>query len=337
MANTWLVAGGAGYIGAHVVRSLRAAGAAAVVIDDLSTGDPRRVDVPFVQGDIADSALVADTLRRFEVTGVVHLAGDKQVEQSMREPLSYYRRNVYNMIQLLTAMAETGVAKLVFSSSAAVYGMVDSAQVSENDPTRPINPYGETKLVGEWLIRDQARATGLRFASLRYFNVAGTAAPELVDLGRSNLIPMVFDALARGEQPVIFGAEHPTPDGTCVRDFIHVEDLADAHVAAIATLDQPGAAHVFNVGCGRGYSVREVIEMVGEVSGIAVEPRIGPPRPGDPATVVADTRLINSTLGWRARHDLREMVRSAWQAQPQNAGQAQPRHAGQPRAAQGWP
>jgi UDP-glucose 4-epimerase len=324
MTDTWLVSGGAGYIGAHVVRSLQAAGAEAVVIDDLSTGDIRRVDVPFIHGDIADCELVTDTLRRHQITGVVHLAADKQVEESMREPLAYYRRNVLNLMQLLTAMDRCQVGKLVFSSSAAVYGMVESPQVSEGHPTRPINPYGETKLIGEWLIRDQARATGLRYAALRYFNVAGTASPELADLGRTNLIPMVFDALARGEQPVIYGGKHPTPDGTCVRDFIHVQDLADAHVAAIDALDEPGAGHVFNVGCGRGYSVREVIEMVAEVSGRSIEPRMGAARPGDPAIVVADAGHISATLGWRPRHDLREMVSSAWHAQPRllSAGQS---------------
>jgi len=324
MTDTWLVSGGAGYIGAHVVRSLQAAGAQAVVIDDLSTGDARRVEVPFVEADIADCELVADTLRRHRITGVVHLAADKQVEESMREPLTYYRRNVFNLMQLLSAMALCEVGKLVFSSSAAVYGMVDSPQVREDHPTRPINPYGETKLIGEWLIRDQARATGLRFAALRYFNVAGTASPELADQGRTNLIPMVFEALARGEQPVIYGGQHPTPDGTCVRDFIHVQDLADAHVAAIGALDEPGADHVFNVGCGRGYSVREVIEMVAEVSGRSIEPRVGAARPGDPAIVVADAERISRVLGWRPRHDLREMVSSAWHAQPRllSAGQS---------------
>ena len=314
MTDTWLVAGGAGYIGAHVVRSLQASGLGAVVLDDLSTGSRDRVRVPFVHGDIGDVDLVIDTLRRHRITGVIHLAADKQVAESMREPLAYYRRNVVNLVQLLTAMDRAEVARLVFSSSAAVYGMVEAALVAEDHPTRPINPYGETKLVGEWLIRDQARATGLRFAALRYFNVAGTAAPELADLGRTNLIPMVFDALGRGEQPVIFGSDYPTPDGTCVRDFIHVEDLADAHVAAIATLDSPAAAQVLNVGCGRGYSVREVIETVAEVAGLNIEPRLAEPRPGDPATVVADTTAISTALGWRPRHDLREMVRSAWQA-----------------------
>jgi UDP-glucose 4-epimerase len=324
MTDTWLVSGGAGYIGAHVVRSLQAAGVDAVVIDDLSTGDARRVSVPFIQADVADCELVADTLRRHQITGVVHLAADKQVEESMREPLTYYRRNVVNLMQLLTAMARCDVGKLVFSSSAAVYGMVDSPQVGEDHPTRPINPYGETKLIGEWLIRDQARATGLRYAALRYFNVAGTATPELADQGRTNLIPMVFDALGRGEQPVIYGGQHPTPDGTCVRDFIHVQDLADAHVAAIDALDEPGAGHVFNVGCGRGYSVREVIDMVAEVSGRSIEPRMGAARPGDPAIVVADAERIGRVLGWRPRHDLREMVSSAWHAQPRllSAGQS---------------
>jgi len=317
MTDTWLVAGGAGYIGAHVVRSLQAAGLDAVVIDDLSTGEADRVTVPLVRGDVGDVDLVTDTLRRHRITGVVHLAADKQVAESMAEPLAYYRRNVVNLMQLLTAMDRAGVDRLVFSSSAAVYGMVEAALVGEDHPARPINPYGETKLVGEWLIRDQARAAGLRFAALRYFNVAGTATPELGDLGRTNLIPMVFDALDRGEQPVIFGADYATPDGSCVRDFIHVEDLADAHVAAIATLDAPGAGHVLNVGCGRGYSVREVIETVAEVTGRAIEPRLGVARPGDPAMVVADTTRISTMLGWRPRHDLREMVRSAWQARQQ--------------------
>jgi len=314
MTDTWLVAGGAGYIGAHVVRSLQAGGIGAVVLDDLSTGRSDRVQVPFVRGDIGDLDLVTDVLRRHRITGVIHLAADKQVAESMLQPLGYYRRNVFNLVQLLTAMDRAEVDRLVFSSSAAVYGMVEAALVSEDHPTRPINPYGETKLVGEWLIRDQARATGLRFAALRYFNVAGTAAPELADTGRTNLIPMVFDALERGERPMIYGCDYPTPDGTCVRDFIHVEDLADAHVAAIAALDTPDAAQVFNVGCGRGYSVREVIDTIAEVAGFNIEPRSGDPRPGDPAMVVADTRLINTALGWHPRHDLREMVRSAWHA-----------------------
>ncbi len=311
----WLVSGGAGYIGAHVVRSLLAVGASAVVLDDLSTGVRQRVEVPFVHGDIADVALVERTLREHRVTGVVHLAADKQVEESVRLPLRYYQRNVVNLMHLLTAMADAGVDRLVFSSSAAVYGMVDSDRVAEDDPTVPINPYGQTKLVGEWLIRDQARAAGLRYAALRYFNVVGAGSPELADRGRSNLVPMIFGALARGEQPRIFGSDYPTPDGTCVRDYIHVVDLADAHVAAIAALDAPDAELVVNVGCGRGYSVREVVDVVAEVVGRPLSPVLADRRPGDPASVVADTSRIAQMLGWRARYDLTDMVRSAWQAE----------------------
>jgi UDP-glucose 4-epimerase len=315
VSQTWLVAGGAGYIGAHVVRSLQAAGLQAVVLDDLSTGDAGRVDVPLVHGDIADVPLVVSTLRRYEVAGVIALAADKQVEESMRRPLHYYRRNVNNLVHLLEAMQEAGVDQLVFSSSAAVYGMVEGDSVRESDPTVPLNPYGESKLIGEWLIRDQARATGLRYAALRYFNVVGAGSPELADHGRTNLVPLVLDAVRRQASPVIFGDDHATPDGTCVRDYIHVSDLADAHVAAIGALAQPDASLVLNVGCGRGYSVREVIDMVAEVSGHAIDPVVGDRRPGDPASVVADTGLIGATLGWRARHDLRDMVASAWEAE----------------------
>jgi len=311
----WLVSGGAGYIGAHVVRSLRQAGATAVVLDDLSNGFAERVDVPLVCGNIGDVDLVVQTLREHRVTGVVHLAADKQVEESVRQPLRYYQRNVENLRRLLSAMQLAEVDRLVFSSSAAVYGMVDSDRVREDDPTAPINPYGETKLIGEWLIRDQARAAGLRYAALRYFNVVGAGAPELGDRGCSNLVPMIFAALRRGDRPQIFGSDYPTPDGTCVRDYIHVADLADAHVAAIAALEAPDAALVVNVGCGRGYSVREVIDMVGEVIGTAIEPVLGPRRAGDPASVVADIGRIAQVLGWRARYDLSDMVRSAWQAE----------------------
>ncbi|MFL6164082.1 MAG: UDP-glucose 4-epimerase GalE [Jatrophihabitantaceae bacterium] len=317
----WLVSGGAGYIGAHVVCSLQAAGAHPIVLDDLSTGVRDRVEVPFVAGDIGDVDLVVATLRSHRVAGVVHLAADKQVEESVRQPLRYYRRNVLNLMQLLTAMRLAEVDRLVFSSSAAVYGMVDSDRVGEDDRTEPINPYGQTKLIGEWLIRDQARASGLRYAALRYFNVVGAGAPELGDLGGANLVPMIFEAVRRGEQPRIFGSDYPTPDGTCVRDYVHVADLAGAHVAAIAALDSPDAELVVNVGRGHGYSVREVIDMVAEVIGIELDPVLADRRPGDPASVVADTSRIAEELGWRAQHDLADMVRSAWQAEQWRARQ----------------
>ncbi|HEX2904962.1 MAG TPA: UDP-glucose 4-epimerase GalE [Jatrophihabitans sp.] len=323
MTEVWMVCGGAGYIGSHVVRSLQAAGVDAVVLDDLSTGRADRVQAPLIVGDIADSALVADVLRDHSVSGVIHLAADKQVEESVRQPLQYYRRNVSNLIRLLEAMAAATVNKLVFSSSAAVYGMVEGDRIAEDGPTTPINPYGETKLVGEWLIRDQARATGLRYAALRYFNVVGADPVELADIGGTNLVPRVFAALKRGDRPTIFGDDYPTPDGTGVRDYIHVADLADAHVAAIGCLDEPGAGHVFNVGCGRGYSVREVIDMIADVTGRPIVSRVLPRRPGDPANVVADVERITSVLGWRARHDLRSMIESAARADQQNSAVAE--------------
>jgi UDP-glucose 4-epimerase len=263
---------------------------------------------------------------------VVHLAADKQVEESVHQPLRYYRRNMLSLMQLLTAMEHAEVDRLVFSSSAAVYGMVESQRVDEDDRTEPINPYGETKLIGEWLIRDQARAAGLRFAALRYFNVVGAAAPELGDRGCSNLVPMIFDAIRRGEQPRIFGSDYDTPDGTCVRDYIHVADLADAHVAAIAALNDPAAELIVNVGCGRGYSVREVVDMVAEVIGIELDPVYADRRPGDPASVVADTSRIRQLLGWQARYDLADMVRSAWQAEQARAEQASTEPAVAPRS-----
>jgi UDP-glucose 4-epimerase len=311
---SWLVTGGAGYIGAHVVRSLGRSGVDAVVVDDLSNGDASRVDVPFVHGDIADRALVLDTIARHGVTGVIHLAADKQVAESVANPLLYFRRNVSNLIALLETMALADVRQLVFSSSAAVYGMVADDVVAEDSACVPINPYGETKLIGEQIIAAQARTGRLSYAALRYFNVAGAGSSELGDRGVTNLIPAVFTALDRGDAPVIFGDDYPTPDGTCVRDFIHVEDLADAHVAAIPSLTRADAANVFNVGCGRGYSVREVVDEISTVTGQDIRPRLAPRRAGDPPSVVADVRRIADTLGWRAKYGLTEMVASAWNA-----------------------
>jgi UDP-glucose 4-epimerase len=320
MTETWLVTGGAGYIGSHVVRAMLAAGQEVVVLDDLSTGLAVRVDGPLVVGDCGDRALVRTTLAENRISGVVHLAAGKAVEESVRDPLGYYRRNLFTMVELLDAMADAGVDRFVYSSSAAVYGETTAAAVGEDDPTVPVNPYGETKLAGEWLIRGQARAVGLRYAALRYFNVAGTAAPELADATTTNLVPLVLDAIEQGVAPRIFGDDYPTPDGTCVRDYIHVADLAQAHVDVIAPLDDDsgdrggGAAAVYNVGCGVGYSVREVISVAAEVTGRDVSPETAGRRAGDPARVVADNARITTQTSWRPRHDLRDMVASAWDA-----------------------
>jgi UDP-glucose 4-epimerase len=270
---TWLVTGGAGYIGAHVVAAMCAEDERVVVVDDLSTGDRTRIPgVPFIEGTVLDQPLMERVLREHEVTGVVHIAGKKQVEQSVRDPLTYYRENVEGMRRLLEAVSATGVGTFVFSSSAAVYGAPDVDLVREDTDCRPVNPYGETKLICEHMVADLARATGLRYVSLRYFNVAGAARPELADHGESNLVPMVFRRLGEWQAPLIFGDDFPTPDGTCIRDFIHVADIASAHVAAARALDEGRVqALTANVGRGEGVSVREMIAAIREVTGTAGE------------------------------------------------------------------
>ncbi|MER7173354.1 UDP-glucose 4-epimerase GalE [Streptomyces mesophilus] len=312
---TWLITGGAGYIGAHVVRALLAAGEQAVVFDDLSTGIAGRVPegVPFVEGTVLDRAALDKAIAEHGVTGVVHLAAKKQVGESVELPLHYYHQNIEGLRVLLAAVAAGGVRSFVFSSSAAVYGMPDVDLVTEDTPCLPMNPYGETKLAGEWLVRAAGRAHGFATASLRYFNVAGAASPELADTGVFNIVPMVFEKLTEGAAPRIFGADYPTPDGTCVRDYIHVADLADAHVAAARKLaTAPGDELTVNIGRGEGVSVRELIDLINEVTGYDLEPEVAPRRPGDPARVVASADRIAGELGWEARHDVRDMITSAW-------------------------
>ncbi|MFJ5275155.1 UDP-glucose 4-epimerase GalE [Streptomyces parvulus] len=314
---SWLVTGGAGYIGAHVVRALVDGGERVVVFDDLSTGSADRVPdgTPLVIGSVLDGPLVERVIRDHAVTGVVHIAGKKQVGESVERPLHYYRENVTGLATLLEAMTSTGVDRLVFSSSAAVYGMPDVDLVTEDTPCLPLSPYGETKLAGEWLINAAARAHGIRAASLRYFNVAGAAAPELSDTGVFNLIPMVFERLEAGDAPRVFGDDYATPDGTCVRDYIHVEDIASAHLAAARRLAEApeGTALTLNVGRGEGSSVREMVDRVLKVTGRQdLAPQVTERRPGDPARIVAAADRAREELGWSARHDLDDMIDSAW-------------------------
>jgi UDP-glucose 4-epimerase len=315
---TWLVTGGAGYIGSHVVDAMREAGEQVVVLDDLSSGDPARVaGVPLVEGSVLQRDLVVRALRDHDVHGVVHLAAKKQVEESVRRPLFYYEQNVEGLRALLDAVAETGVGSFVFSSSAAVYGAPDVDLVREDTDCRPVNPYGRTKLIGEQMVADVATATGLRYAALRYFNVAGSARPELADRGASNLVPMVFERLTARAAPRIFGGDHPTPDGTCIRDFIHVADIASAHVAVARGLaDGRVDSLIANIGRGEGISVQQMIATIRQVTGTAdqpwAEPVVEDRRAGDPPRVVASADVLRDTLGWQARHGLEDMVSSAW-------------------------
>ena len=314
---SWLVTGGAGYIGAHVVAALREAGMPVVVLDDLSTGRRTFVPegVPFVHGTLLDGALLERAFGEHDVHGVIHVAGFKYAGVSVQQPLHTYAQNVEGTRMLLAAMQDRGVDRIVFSSSAAVYGTPDVDLVTEDTPKNPESPYGESKLIGEWLLRDQEIATGLRHTSLRYFNVVGSGAAGVYDVSPHNLLPKVFEALLEGRIPVINGTDYPTPDGTNVRDYLHVDDLALAHVAAARRLDagEP-VERAYNLGSGDGASVRAIMDAIRRATGIDFEPEEGPRRPGDPARIVASGELAARDLDWRMRHSLDEMVASAWAA-----------------------
>jgi len=312
-----LVTGGAGYIGSHVVRAFRDEDIDVVVVDDLSSGHEDFVPagVPFYRGTILDGALLEQVFSENEISGVVHVAGYKYAGVSVQRPLHTYEQNVTATAVLLAAMQEADVDAIVFSSSAAVYGTPDVDIVTETTPKSPESPYGESKLIGEWLLRDQGVAAGLRHTALRYFNVVGSGDPSLRDTSPHNLFPLVFDALVDGRTPRINGTDYPTPDGTCVRDYIHVADLAVSHVAAAKRLDAGESIEpVYNLGSGDGVSVGEIMSTVADVTGIAFTPEVGPRRPGDPARIVASGELAARDLDWKMRHTLDQMVRSAWEA-----------------------
>jgi UDP-glucose 4-epimerase len=313
---SWLVTGGAGYIGAHVVRLLVERGVEVVVFDDLSTGAREAVGgVELVVGNVADTQLVTDVLRSHSTHAVVHFAAKKQVGESVADPLLYYRENVGGLASLLAAMTAAEVPTIVFSSSAATYGMpADSEPIREEDRLAPESPYGYTKVVGEQMLADVARATGLNYSILRYFNVAGAAADDLGDRAVLNLIPIVFHAMASGVAPRVFGTDYPTPDGTCIRDYVHVADLAHAHLAAFDAMQDGHDRQTFNVGTGTGSSVLEVLHCIETVTGRKLDPVMTDRRPGDPASCVASVEKIRDALGWQAKHDLRSMVASAWSA-----------------------
>ena len=313
----WMLTGGAGYIGAHILRALHDQGHDVVVLDDLSTGLRRKVSegVPFVEASILDTDSVTRALTNHRVDGVIHLAAKKSVGESVEQPHMYFEQNVQGTMALLDAIKAADVHHMVLSSSAAVYGSPNVDAVTEDTPTMPINPYGQTKLAQEWLVRDLSESGyDLSWVALRYFNVAGAGADDLGDTGVFNLIPMVLRALDDGQAPQVFGDTYPTPDGTCIRDYIHVQDLAEAHVAAVTQAERGGRTDIYNVGRGMGFSVLDVLDAVRSAMGSDFAHEISAPRAGDPASLVAAVNRIHSELGWQAQRDLTDMVTSAWSA-----------------------
>ena len=312
-----MVTGGAGYIGSHVVRELQNEGMSVVVLDNLSTGVRGFVppEVPFINGDLLDTGGVQRALAEHSITGVIHIAGFKFAGISVERPLHTYEQNVTAMMSLLRAMKDEGVRNIVFSSSSSVYGNAASGLVTEDHPLNPTSPYGESKVIGEWLLRNQGIAIDLVHTSLRYFNVVGSGDQNLPDVSPYNLFSMVFAGLEQNRVPVIFGNDYETPDGTCIRDYIHVSDLAKAHVGAAERMERGDSVQAaYNLGSGTGTSVAEMMSAISRVTGIAFTPAIGPRRAGDPARVVASGERASREIGWSMTHSLDQMILSAYEA-----------------------
>jgi UDP-arabinose 4-epimerase len=313
-----LVTGGAGYIGSHTAKELARSGHEPVVLDDLSAGHRWAVKWgPLAQGDLADQEFVSRTLRAFDIEAVIHFAADAKVPESVAEPRKYYWHNVVNSLKLADAMLDAGIKTIVFSSSAATYGVPAQSPIPEDHPKLPVNPYGETKLTVERMLANYAHAYGLRWMALRYFNACG--ADSEGELGEdhdpeSHMIPSAIQA-ALGQRPCveIFGTDYPTPDGTAIRDYIHVTDLGRAHVRALEHLTADGESTAVNLGTGRGNSVREVIAAVGKMCGGRVPVREAPRRAGDPPVLVAEVKKARSLLGWTAEYrEIDSIVETAW-------------------------
>jgi len=318
-----LVTGGAGYIGSHTVRRLIAEGQRVVVLDDFSTGQRWAVpaEAVLVAGDAGDQALVGVLIEQHAVGAVVNFAGSIVVPESVSDPLKYYRNNAGASRNLIEVCVHKGVEKFVFSSSAAVYGIPDRQPVAESAPLRPINPYGTTKLITEWMLRDvvasleqrgAVKGASFRYAALRYFNVAGASLDGTLGQATpaaTHLIKVACEAACGLRDKItVFGTDYPTPDGTCIRDYIHVEDLARAHLDALAYLDAGGASDAFNCGYGRGFSVRQVLQAVQEAAGIKLPVQDGSRRAGDPPELIAESSRIRNVLGWKPAHDDLEVI-----------------------------
>ena len=311
------VTGGAGYVGSHVCKALSARGHVPVTLDNLSTGSAQNVAWgPLAQVDLRDSAAVAQVFREHQITAVLHFAASAYVGESVTDPAKYYDNNVGGMLSLLKACGKTGVEQLIFSSSCATYGVPVQLPVNEDSPQMPINPYGRSKLMCEQMLRDMAPQLGLSYAMLRYFNVAG-ADPDGILRERhdpeTHLIPLaLMTAGGQRSEMQIFGDDYDTPDGTCIRDYVHVSDLAKGHLQALDHLTSGGASLAVNLGTGRGYSIREVLDMVERVTGRTVPTRVLPRRPGDPPSLVADATLAAKQLGFAPRRsDLATIVGDA--------------------------
>ena len=314
-----LVLGGAGYIGSHTVYALCEAGREVVVVDNLETGHQEAVHekAAFYQGDISDTAFLHHVLRRESIDGVIHFAAYSIVAESMRNPLKYYENNVCKTKKMLEVLLESGVQDVVFSSTAAVYGEPNRVPISEQDPTEPTNPYGATQLAMEQMFRWVANTGNLRFVSLRYFNACGAHQDGKIGEAHpteTHLIPLLLQvANGKRDAVAVFGCDYPTQDGTCVRDYIHVADLADAHILALDYLKDGGKSDIFNLGNGVGFSVKEVIETARRVTGHAIPVQISERREGDPARLVASSQKAKNVLGWKPRyHQLEEMEETAW-------------------------
>jgi len=311
-----LVVGGAGYIGAHVSLLLQESGYKVRIFDDFSNGLERRVKGIFedvIIGDVLDRDAVVSSME--DVDSVIHLAAKKAVGESVSNPLKYYANNVGGILNLLGAMSYRGVKKIVFSSTAAVYAPSEKSAIEESDPVIPLSPYGETKLLSEKLISKVAEAEDFSAISLRYFNVVGSSRPEFGDNSKDNLVPKVFTAYKDSRRPEIYGDDYPTKDGTCIRDYIHVGDLAEAHLLALRAIESKRIDEVYNVGSGSGYSVKEIIEQISMTMGVDLNPLVVGRRDGDSPQLISSITKIGRDLGWKPRSNLKEMIDSSWDAE----------------------
>lgn len=317
MLKNVLVVGGAGYIGSHVVRLLAAKGYAPVVLDDLSKGHREAVAaIPFEQGRLQDKARLAEIFRRYHIDAVMHFAAYIEVGESVKNPAKYYQNNTANVLCLLESMVENKIPYFIFSSTAAIFGEPLQDKIDENHPKNPINPYGKSKLMVENMLADFDAAYGLKSTALRYFNACG--ADDSGNIGESHtpethLIPLVLQAAAGKRESIsVFGTDYPTQDGTCIRDYVHVNDLARAHILALEKMEKDNVSERFNLGSGNGYSVAQLISEAQKITGVDFTVKYAPRRAGDPAVLVADSEKARRILGWQPQYDLSRIIQTAW-------------------------